>query len=144
MPNITIDGTRLYYCEMRSGSKNTKKAFLDLQPTILSLWNIYNDSTKSETKREEAKQALLYYEEFLKLSISGTPEDNLIKSTPELMNKIYSERNACQRDILNFYDKKRVNLDDATHQYLSSMGNSESMLDAQTTIQGIKDLKPKK
>jgi hypothetical protein len=141
MPAITIDGKRLWYCEMRAGDKNNKKAFLDLQDTILDLWNIYSLPTASERKKNEAKEGLLYYEEYLKLNISGQAENNLIKPTDEQRRQIYNERHARQRDMLNVYDKKMVALDDAQHRTLS-VYDGETIYEAKEAIQGMK-LAPK-
>jgi hypothetical protein len=141
MPAITIDGKRLWFCEMRAGSKKNKSAYLDLQPAILSLWNTYTSETASQRKKDEAKEGLLYYDNFLKIHIDGPSETNdTIPLTQDQKLQIYAERNARDRDLLNHYDKKMVSLDDSQHQNLSSY-DGESIYDAKERIQGIKVVK---
>lgn len=144
MPNdIVIDGQKLMHCMFKHGNKVQKKAQFEVQESIITLWNTYKSPNTSPVKREEAKQALLFWERYLAEEMSAnlkfTPQEQA--QDKEYRSKIYARRYARETDLLYAADSKRnIIYTDEEHTNLHQ-ADSQDIYDAKDSIRGLKSVK---
>ena len=111
---IIVDGKRLFHCEYRFGYQIQKDANqADLKPLISKLFEVYTNPNSSIQKKEEAKNALLFLEEYLAAENSGNFKDKeMIYLRRDQKKAIENGRNARRRDISNSYSFRQVALRD--------------------------------
>ena len=144
MPNdIIIDGVKLNHCMFKHGNKTHQKSNYDVQESIIELWNTYKSPSTTPKKKEEVKQALLFWERYLAEETSGnlsfTPKEQA--QDQEYRSKLWKRRYARENDLLNAADYKRKAIyNDEEHNHLHQT-NSQDIYDVKDSIRGLKFIK---